>query len=432
MIQTTATSSTNAPKLPVGISAWPDAVLHSLLQKILYHLINVMELQWDSYKKSTASTDPDTHLEKIQQLRILHYSTIMRLAELGLAASQPQVPGTPDFLQQTLTLSLNLRTALRQLRTDQIALLEEAGREDEHCDADDAASRGRYDLETLEEYLTYIEEQLPGLSLTSPSLETPSRIEAGYGVAAVYDPHGPIRTFPDSADGRDQAIQLAKSLCRDRSQRGCLYDSDRVTDPNFITTVERFYTQVEVLGLFSPQDDPDSIRFGHLPGKDNEQGTTGVLRTKGQWCCLEFPEDPSIASDSKELMLRIEPLVQALEIAVCTAATRITMCQITGDLVIHGDFDAIFQRLYEAAQYRGAVDSPDGFIRSLLTLPEVDAQFADSIANQLYAAQQQVSEAVADAASALLAQLPEQHRDQATGDLRAFIYEILLAAVCSE
>lgn len=432
MIQTSATPNANALKMPAGISAWPDAVLHSSLQKLVYHLNDVMELQWDMHNNPTAFPELDKHLGKIQQLRILAYGTIMRLAELGITASQPRVPATPGFLQQTLTISLNLLTAIRQLRTEQIALLDHAAREHGNRDANDDASMARYDLETLDDYLEYLQEQLPGFSPVDPALETPRRVEAGYRVAEVYSLHGPIETFPDTADGRYQAIQLAKSLCRDRHQRGRLYDTDRVDDPDFITTVERFHTHVELLGLFSPQDRPDYCRFGHLPGDDDEKGIAAVLSTKGKWSCLELPEEPGVANEAKKLISRIEPLVQALETAVRTAATRVELNRSEFSLIAEPDYDATFRQIYEVTQHRGKSHSPDDFVRSLLTLQEVDAEFALSIANQLYAAQQHVSEAVADAASALLEQLPEQDHDQALGDLRAFIYEVLLAAVCSK
>jgi hypothetical protein len=431
MIQTSATPNANALKMPAGISAWPDAVLHSSLQKLVYHLNDVMELQWDMHNNPTAFPEPDKHLGKIQQLRLLAYGTIMRLAELGITASQPRVPATPEFLQQTLTISLNLLTAIRQLRTEQIALLEQAAREHGNRDANDDASMARYDLETLDDYLEYLQEELPGFSPVNPALETPRRVEAGYRVAEVYSLQGPIETFPDTAEGRYRAIQLAKSLCRDRHQRGRLYDSDRVDDPDFITTVERFHTHVELLGLFSPQD-PDYCRFGHLPDGYDESRIATVLSTKGKWSCLELPEGTSVASDAKEFISRVEHLVQALETAVRTVATRVELNRSDFSLIAEPDYDATFRRIYEVAQHRGKSHSPDDFVRSLITLQEVDAGFAVSIANQLYAAQQQVSEAVADAASALLEQLPEQDHDQALGDLRAFIYEVLLAAVCSK
>lgn len=427
MIHTTSTPN-NALNMPAGNSAWPDAVLHNSLQKLVYHLNDVMELQWDMHNNPTAFPEPEKHLGKIQQLRVLAYSTIMRLAEMGITTSQPQEPVTPEFLQQTLALSLNLITAIRQLRTEQIALLDQAAREHGNRDADDDASMARYDLETLDDYLEYLQEQLPEFSPVSAALETPRRVETGYRVSEVYGQQGPIEMFPDTVEGRRRAIQLAKSLCRDRHQRGSLYGTGLVGDPDFITTVERFHTQVELLGLFSPQDRPEFSRFGHLPGGYDPAGIAAALPTRGKWGCLESLETTSATSATEELLARVQPLVQTLEAEVDRAVGQADLTELNHSLHDAPDeVDGVFQQLYVAGQHRGPSHGPDDFVQSLMILPELDIAFADQIARQLHAAQARVMEAVANALSEVLTQLPQTRHEQTVGDLRAFIYEVLLS-----
>ncbi len=266
----------------------------------------------------------------------------------------------------------------------------------------------------------------------SPLPKTPRLTESGYRVVAVFDSHDAIEVFPDTADGLQRAVQLAKFLCRSRSDRCRLCSEGRLDDPETIMVVQRFHTEIEVLGLFSPQENPDFHRFGHMPAGYDPSAIATVLSTQGEWSCLEVPEDSTAAREAKVRMPKLEPLVQSLEAAVHAAASQASLPSLADFEQCCSESYELFERLYEVGQQRTLSLGPDDFVRTLLTLPQFDAESARQVAVELDGAQRQVTEAVADSYHSLASELPEEQRDRAKFDLRVFIYEVLLSGLCDE
>lgn len=269
-------------------------------------------------------------------------------------------------------------------------------------------------------------------SSLAPLPKTSRQTETGYRVVEVYGIHDAIEVFPDTAEGCLQAIQLAKSLCRDRHARCRLYDEGRLDDPDTVVAVQRLQCDVDVLGLFSPQDRPDFQRFGHLPGADGPSPILTTLSTLGVWACLELPEDPTLPREAPEKMSQLHGLVRSLEEAVCAAASQASVHALAD--FEHGcsEFDELFQRLYEVGQQRTPSIGPDDFAQALLTLPEFDSESAWQVGVELDAAQRQVREMVKDSYLPLASALSAKQRDQAESDLQVFIYEVLLSGVCDQ
>ncbi len=259
-----------------------------------------------------------------------------------------------------------------------------------------------------------------------------TQLANAYRVIEVYGSHDSIDIFPDTTEGCLRAIQLAKLLCRSRHERCRLYDEGRLDDPDTLVAVQRFQCDVEVLGLFSPQDRPDFQRFGHLPGADGPASILTTLSTLGRWTCLELPEDPTISREVQETMSKLQSIVQSLEAAVRAAASQASVPALAG--FEHGcsEFDELFRRLYDVGQQRTPSLGPDDFAQALLTLPEFDSESAWQVAVELDAAQRQVCEAVTDSQHTLASELQEQQRGHAEADLRVFIYEVLLSGVCDQ
>lgn len=265
------------------------------------------------------------------------------------------------------------------------------------------------------------------VSSVGPLPKTPRLAETGYRVVAVYDNHDSIEVFPDSADGRQRAIDLAKSLCRHRQERDRLCAEGRLDSPDSITVVQRFQTDIEVLGLFSPQERPDFQRFGHLPGGYDPSALATVLSTRGEWSCLKRPDDEPVADETERQIAKLQPLVQSLEVAVCAASGGQSFPSLADCDRCCSEYDDLFCRLYEVGQQRTSSHGPRDFADALA---EYGTEFAGQVAAELHAAQRRVTEAVTDLFHALASELREDQRGQAAADLRAFIYEVLLAGLC--
>ncbi len=260
-----------------------------------------------------------------------------------------------------------------------------------------------------------------------PLPKTPRLTENGYRVVAVYDSHDSIEVFPDSADGRQRAIDLAKSLCRHRQERERLCAEGRLDSPDSIMLVQRFQTDIEVLGLFSPQERPDFQRFGHLPGGYDPSALATVLSTNGEWSCLKRSDDEPVADETEKLRAKLQPLVQSLENAVLAASRGQSFPSLADWERCCSEYDELFCRLYEVSQQRKSSHGPRDFTDALANY---DPEFAGQVAAEFDAAQRRIMDAVTNHFHALASELPDHQRDQAVADLRAFIYEVLLAGLC--
>lgn len=268
---------------------------------------------------------------------------------------------------------------------------------------------------------------LCAVSSVGPLPKTPRLTEAGYRVVAVYDSHDSIEVFPDTADGRQRAIDLAKSLCRHRQERDRLCAEGRLDSPDSIMVVQRFQTDIEVLGLFSPQERPDFQRFGHLPGGYDPSTLVTVLLTHGEWSCLKRPDDEPIADETEKQIAKLQSLVQLLEVAVFAASRGQSFPSLADWERCCSEYDDLFCRLYEVGQLRTSSHGPRDFTDALA---DYDAEFVGQVAAEFDGAQRRITDAVTDHFHALASELPEHQRDQAVADLRAFIYEVLLAGLC--
>lgn len=260
-----------------------------------------------------------------------------------------------------------------------------------------------------------------------PLPKTPRLTETGYRVVAVYDSHDSIEVFPDTADGRQRAIDLAKSLCRHRQERDRLCAEGRLDCPDSIMVVQRFQADIEVLGLFSPQERPDFQRFGHLPGGYDPSALVTVLSTRGEWSCLKRPNDEPIADETETRIVKLQSLVQLLEVGVFAASRGQSFPSLADWEGCCSEYDDLFCRLYEVGQQRTFSHGPRDFADALA---EYGTEFAGQVAAEIDAAQRRITEAVTDLFHALARELPEDQRGQAAADLRAFIYEVLLAGLC--